>query len=98
VGRILTARVTSTTATVTSVAAAVVSTPLVLANSSRQGVIVYNDSPERLYVKCGVGASLTSFTALVRQGDYWELPFGYLGDIEGIWTAAGGFARVTEFT
>lgn len=97
-GRILTARVSSSSATVTSVAAAVVSTPLVLANTSRQGLIVYNDSVERLYVKCGVVASLTSFSALIRPGDYWELPFGYLGVIEGIWTAASGFARVTEFT
>lgn len=87
-----------------SVAASASSVSLLAANASRLGATVYNDSASAtLYVKLGTTASTTSFTvALPPQvdgiGGYYEVPFGYTGAVDGIWSAAVGSARITELT
>lgn len=86
------------TATVTSVAAAVASTQLLAANAARKGATLYNDSPAELLVKLGTGAAPTSFTLSMLPGSYYELPYGYVGRVDGIWATAAGNARVTELT
>lgn len=88
----------STTA-VTSVASALVSTTLLAANPARLGATIYNDSNARLFLKLGATASTTSFTVRLGPQDYYEVPFHYVGVIDGIWSpVASRFARVTEFT
>lgn len=83
---------------VTSVADNAASVTLLAANVARRGASVYNDSGAVLYLKCGAAASLTSFTVLLVPNAYFEVPFGYIGVIDGIWaSAAGGAARITEF-
>jgi hypothetical protein len=81
---------------VTSVAAAVSDTVLLAANPSRLGATMVNDGTSILYLKLGTGASLTSYTVRMTAYAYFEVPFGYVGPINGYWAAASGSARITE--
>jgi hypothetical protein len=85
-------------ATPSNVSAAAADTLLLAANSNRMGATVTNDSVATLYLKLGTGASPTSHTAQIPRGGYYEVPFGYTGQINGYWSAATGTARVTEIT
>lgn len=86
----------ATTSTLTNVAASATSVSLLVANTARIGAIIVNDGNARLYVKFGTTASLTSYTVQIPAGGYYEVPFGYVGDIDGIWSTANGNARITE--
>lgn len=89
----------STTAVVTSVNDSNVNQTLLAANVNRRGASVYNDSDQILYLKMGTVASTTSFTVKMAAQSYYEVPFGYSGQIDGIWAAdSTGAARITEFT
>lgn len=86
-----------------SVAGSASSVSLLASNTSRLGATIYNDSSAILYLKLGATASTTSFTAILAgnsggYGGYYEVPFGYTGAIDGIWTSATGNARITELT
>jgi hypothetical protein len=87
-------------ATLSNVSDAATSAPLVEANSSRKGLLVFNDSDQALYLKYGDNASSTSFTVKIAAGGYWEMPKPiYRGRIAGVWAAnSSGAARVTELT
>lgn len=86
-------------ATVSSVSDTASSTTLLAANHLRRGAAVYNDSTAILYLKLGATASTSSFTVKMQPDDYYELPAGYLGRIDGIWASdASGAARITELT
>lgn len=80
----------------TSVSASTSNTLLLASNSIRLGATLYNDSSSVLYVKLGVTASLTDFTNRIFPSCYYEVPFGYTGEIEGFWVSATGHARVGE--
>ena len=82
----------------TAVAAAVASTVLLAANAARKGATVYNDSAAELLVRLGTPAAAATFTVDMLPGAYYEVPFGYTGQVTGIWASATGFARVTEVT
>ena len=99
-GELLTLERLPSASAITSVAAAAVSTSLLVSNVDRRGAMIFNDSASAsLYVKLGATASLTSFTALVPPSGYYELPSPvYTGVIDGIWSAAVGDARITELT
>lgn len=87
----------ASTATVTSVSDSAVNQTLLAANANRLGATVHNDSASILYLKLGATASTTSFTTKLFQDDYYEVPFGYTGQIDGIWSAdSTGAARITE--
>ena len=88
----------SSTATTSNVAGSASSVTLLSANTSRLGATVYNDSTATLYLKLGTTASTTSYTIQLRRYDYYEIPAGYTGRIDGIWSAASGSARITELT
>jgi hypothetical protein len=87
----------ATTSQVPRVAATV---SLASANLERKGWIIHNDSPARLYVKLGSGASSTDYSVKMHPRATYELPFPtYLGEITGVWASAGaGFAAITEMT
>jgi hypothetical protein len=90
---------TAGTAAVTSPASSATNATLVAANVNRIGMIVYNDSTAILYLKYGATASATSFTVPMGPGAYWEMaPPIYTGQVDGIWSAANGNARITELT
>lgn len=89
----------ATTSSVTNVNDSATNVTLLSSNTDRLGATIYNDSTETLYVKLGVTASTTSFTAKVFPDGYFEVPKRYLGQIDGIWAAdAAGAARITELT
>ncbi len=70
---------------------------LLTANPDRKGAIVFNDSSKNLYLKLGLIASNASYTVLIPSMGYYELPLPmYTGQIDGIWSSAAGFARITE--
>lgn len=86
------------TSEVASVASSASNTTLLPANTNRLGATVYNDSTQVLYLKLGATATTSSYTVQLGANDYVEIPFGYTGIIDGIWAAANGNARVSEFT
>lgn len=94
------AQYTNTTATVgtqTSVAGNAASVSLLPANTARKGATIYNDSSANLYVRlAAAAASNANFTLLMSGSSYYEVPFGYNGEIRGIWDSATGNARITE--
>ena len=89
----------SGTGTHANVADSAVSATLIASNANRLGATIYNDSTVSLYLKLAATASATSFTTILLAQDYYEVPFGYTGIIDGIWASdASGSARVVEFT
>ena len=88
--------VPSRSATLTNVSSSASSVPLLLEQPARLGATIMNDSTQVLYVKLGKVASTTSYTVQLATMTYYEVPFGYTGQIDGIWAAANGTARLTE--
>lgn len=88
----------ATTSSVTSVASSATNTTLLASNASRIFASIYNDSSKTVFIKLGTTASATSFTILLMPNSYWEVPNDYTGEIDAIWSAANGNARVTELT
>ena len=86
------------TATITRVTASVTSVTLKAANSSRGGLLLYNDTKKDAFVKYGLTASATSFTILMRPRAHHFIdgPI-YTGIVDAIWKAgATGAMQVTE--
>ena len=87
---------TNTTATI---AASLTNVQLLASNTIRLGATIFNDSSSGiLFVKLGTTASSTDFTIKLYPSSYYEVPFGYTGEVDGIWTSTGGNARVGELT
>jgi hypothetical protein len=87
-----------------TVAGAASSTSLLASNASRSGATLFNEQPtdgtgEILFLLLDAAAASTSnYTVQVPINSYYEVPFGYTGEIRGIWGAAVGDVRVTELT
>lgn len=81
-----------------SVAASLTNTTLLSSNGTRLGATVFNDSSAILYLKLGPAASLSDFTIKVFPLSYYEVPFGFTGQIDGFWVTATGSARIGELT
>ncbi len=86
------------TSAVTSVASSASSVQLLASNANRIFASIYNESSKQLYIKLGTTASNTSYSILLMPNSYWEVPNDYTGEIDGIWAAAQGNARITELT
>lgn len=73
---------------------------VLVANTSRKGVIIYNDSTAVLYLMLATGtSSATSYSIQVPAGGNFTLnPGEYTGIIKGTWASVNGSARVTEFS
>jgi len=99
-GALITDEALASATTITSVAASASNVTLLSSNNNRLGATVWNDSTTAtLYVSLGTGAASTSsYTAQLFPSGYYEVPYGYTGQINGIWTAAVGNARITELT
>jgi len=85
---------------ITSVADSASNQVILASNAARKGATVFNNSTEILYLAVdNTAASLTSFTTAIQAQGYYEVPFGYTGEINGIWAAnAAGAALVTEIS
>lgn len=86
------------TATLANVASSASSVTLFAASGGARARTIFNDSTAVLYVKFGATASTTSYTVQLAAGDYFEFPQPlYGGVVDGIWAAANGAARTTEW-
>jgi hypothetical protein len=96
------AQTRASTPNVTGVASSAASQTILAANTARLGAIIVNSSTSILYLRYGsTAASIANggYTVQVAiSGGVHELPFGYTGQITGIWAAANGFANITELT
>lgn len=100
-GTVTTKETRSATPSQSSVADNAASTTILASNANRLGATVTNDSSAALYLLLGSGvASTTNYTVRITQYGYYEVPFGYTGQINGIWASDpnDGAARVTELT
>lgn len=85
-------------ATLANVTSSATSTTVFAASGAARARAVYNDSTAVLYLKFGAAASTTSYTVQLASGDYYEFPQPvYGGLVDGIWAAANGAARTTEW-
>lgn len=90
-----------TTGTNSSVSDSASSVTILASNANRLGATISNDSSAALYLLLGsTSASTTNYSARITQYGYYEVPFGYTGQINGIWASDpnDGAARVTELT
>lgn len=92
----------SATSTITNLAASAINQTLLVANALRNGATIYNSSTTAiLYVKLGLVASAIDYSLQIQFNGYYEVPFGYTGNISGIWVAVTGIsgaALVNEIT
>jgi len=93
---------TSAAARVTAPAASATDIEIVAAVSDREGLVIFNDSVQTLYIRFGSSAaSLSDWSVKLLPGDLYEIGnnITYYGAVHGIWAAAdaSGKARVTEF-
>lgn len=94
------------TATSTQIASAAADTLLLAANTARKGATIYNNADKVLHLKLGSGAATTANSTIDLaaetaglSGGYYEVPYGFTGQIRGIWEAAPtGTANVVELT
>lgn len=89
---------TSNVVLTTKVSAAATNTVLATAKLERLGLSIQNDSGgANLKVKLGTPAAADDYGILLEPGATYEVPFGYIGVVTGIWDSASGAARVMEF-
>jgi hypothetical protein len=91
---------TSSSTAITNVAASASSVTILSSNTSRLGATIWNDSTTAtLYLALtSSSASTSNYTVQLFPSGYYEVPYHYVGQINGIWSAAIGNARVTEMT
>lgn len=70
---------------------------ILAANPDRVGATIWNNSTARLYLDFDGSASSNGYAVRIDPGMGYELPFGYTGQISGIWSANNGYAFVREF-
>ena len=88
----------SLNATVTSITSLNTTSQLKAASDRSRGVAIYNNSTSILYLRFGTAdATATDFTIQLAAETYYEVPFAYRGEIQGIWATANGAALVTDF-
>lgn len=97
-GSVTTGASSSTTAAVTTVGDTITSTTLIAANTNREEVEFYNNSPAILYLLKGTGtASASNYTVQLAQGDYYSS--NITSAFVGVWSAdSGGSVLITEST
>lgn len=91
---------TTSTATVTRVAASTNSVRLINENTAQVMRMIYNDSSAELAVKFGMGAStiVPSFTVEMGAESLFEFPRPvYTGLVDGVWKSTQGSALITTF-
>ena len=86
------------TATRTSVASLTTTQVLLAANVNRIGASCFNDSTATLYLALGSSGSNTDYTVQIAANGYYEVPYGFDGAVNGLWSSAVGNVRVTEYT
>ena len=80
------------------VAQSTASVVVAIENTTRLGCTIHNDTAATMYLILGKeAAASTNFTVAMSSQAYYEVPYGYTGEIRGLWSGSGtGAARVTE--
>lgn len=90
----------SAAVTRTSVNASLTDVLLAPTNILRKGLIILNNTMVAS-LKLGLGSVPTSgadFTIIIGPRGYWPVPFGFTGEIRGIWDGTDGYALITELS
>ena len=91
----------SATGTRTQIADNAADVELLASNANRLGATFFNDSSASLYLGLGTTVtSATNYTVKLVSCAYYEVPFGFTGQVKGIWASdpGDGACRVTELT
>lgn len=83
---------------VTRVPSSTTSIMLIAANSSREGLLFYNDSTANQWIKFGTTASAIDFTVRLTPRAFYEVSPIYLGQIDVISSSTNGAIQVTELS
>lgn len=86
------------TCTASTVAASVTSGSLLAANSARSGFSVWNASTAIMYIDFAATVTAAAYAVRIDPAGYFEMAFGYTGQVSAIWSAANGSALVREFS
>lgn len=94
---------TASSGTTTSIASSTNSQSFLGTTGGRCGGTIANNSTAVLYVLLGSGTASSSNFSVALVGNtngisYYELPFNYIGPVQGAWATAQGVAQVTELT
>lgn len=85
------------TATISAVTCSTTNTTLLSENTNRKMAIFYNRAGRDIYIKFGTTASTTSFTVVVQDNAYYELPLPvYTGRIDAVTSTGSGVMQITE--
>lgn len=77
----------------TSINTAVV---LVPANEGRRGLTLFNNSVGSVLIDFGKTPTHSDYAVLIASQGYYELPYLYTGEIQGIWADSGGIGVVAR--
>lgn len=87
------------TSVITRVNSSVTSQTLLSANTSRKGLLFYNDSNAQQFIKFGATASTTDFTVRLTGQSFYEVQTPvYGGQIDVISSSTNGAIQVTELS
>jgi hypothetical protein len=85
-------------ATLANVSSSATNVTVFAAAAPVKGRTLWNDSTAVLYLKFGATATTTSYTVQLAAGAFYEFPQPvYGGQVDGIWSAANGAARTTQW-
>lgn len=84
--------------TAASVASSTTAASLLAANPVRSGFSIWNASTATLFIDYGATVTTTAYAVRIDPAGYFESPFGFTGQISGVWSAANGSALVREFS
>ncbi len=69
-----------------------------IAGVNRKGASFYLDSTDSCYLLFSTNiASSSNYSVKLLPNSYYELPYNYVGNINGIFTGTNGSLKVTEF-
>ena len=70
----------------------VVNTATVIApvNAGRRGMTLANNSTGNVLIELGAAPTVDTYTVRLEPKSYYELPYGFTGQIQGMWDALGG--------
>lgn len=89
----------ATAATTTTVASTTTNGTLLSSDATRVAATIYNSDANALLIKYGATASASSFSYRIKASETWDMPYRYVGQIDGLWEGAGaGTAFITSLT
>jgi hypothetical protein len=89
---------TTAAAATTEVTASTTSVALLPVNANRKGCTIHNTSNDFLYIDFDSAVTNTAYAVRIAANGYYELPFGFTGEVSGAWAKANGKAQIREFT